>query len=72
MRCDQPAGDLRVVLNVTEASAPAPHPHGVTQVAFRCDDVARLSMTLRSRGVQFMPVPDNYYVDLDARFRLST
>ena len=26
---------------------------------------------LRSRGVPFMPVPDNYYYDLAARFRLE-
>ncbi len=65
------SGDLRIVLNVTEASAQAPHPHGVTQVAFRCDDVSSAVDDLRSRGVPLMSVPDNYYVDLDARFRLS-
>ncbi len=65
------SGDLRIVLNVTEASAQAPHPHGVTQVAFRCHDVSSVVDDLRSRGVPFMSVPDNYYVDLDARFRLS-
>jgi 4-hydroxyphenylpyruvate dioxygenase len=63
-------GDLRIVLNVTEASDLASHPLGVTQVAFRCDDVAASVNRLRSRGVSFMPVPDNYYVDLAARFRL--
>ncbi len=66
-----PAGDLRVVLNVTEASAEATHAPGVTQVAFRCDDVARAVEELRTRGVPFMRVPDNYYVDLEARFGLS-
>jgi 4-hydroxyphenylpyruvate dioxygenase len=65
------SGDLRIVLNVTEASAQAPHPHGVTQVAIRCDDVSSVVDDLRSRGVSFMSVPDNYYVDLDARFGLS-
>ena len=66
-----PQGDLRIVLNVTEAPDLASHPLGVTQVAFRCDDVAASVKELRSRGVSFMPVPDNYYVDLDARFRLE-
>ena len=37
------AGDVRIVLNVTEASPQTPHPHGVTQVALRCDDVATQS-----------------------------
>jgi 3-dehydroshikimate dehydratase len=65
-----PRGDLRIVLNVTEAPAGAAHPRGVTQVAFRCDDVASAVASLRSSGVRLMQVPDNYYVDLDARFDL--
>ncbi len=64
-------GDVRIVLNVTEASPAAPHPHGVTQVALRCDDVASSVLGLRARGVPLMRVPDNYYVDLDARFGLA-
>ena len=65
-----PEGDVRVVLNVTEAPTGAPHPDGVTQVALRCDDVASAVVELRARGVRLMSVPDNYYVDLDARFGL--
>ena len=65
------AGDVRIVLNVTEASPRAPHPHGVTQVALRCDDVEGAVAGLRARGVPMMRVPDNYYVDLDARFGLA-
>jgi 4-hydroxyphenylpyruvate dioxygenase len=64
------AGDVRIVLNVTEAPA-APQPHGVTQVALRTEDVASAITDLRSNGVPLMRVPDNYYVDLDARFGLS-
>ncbi len=63
-------GDLRVVLNVTAASPDTARPHGITQVALRCDDVASTVAGLRSRGVPLMEVPDNYYVDLDARFGL--
>ena len=37
----------------------------------RCDDVAAAVAGLRSRGVPLMRVPDNYYVDLDARFGLA-
>ncbi len=65
------AGDLRIVLNVTETSPSGPQPYGVTQVAMRCDDVATAVASLRSRGVPLMRVPDNYYVDLDARFGLA-
>ncbi|MET0999935.1 MAG: hypothetical protein ABWX73_14560, partial [Marmoricola sp.] len=64
-------GDLRVVLNVTEAPAQVAQPSGVTQAAFRCHDVAAVVTDLRSRGVPMMPVPENYYVDLDARFGLD-
>ena len=63
-------GDLRVILNVVESgSGHVPTP-GVNQVAFACADVASTVQGLRSRGVVLMGVPDNYYVDLDARFGL--
>ncbi len=63
------SGALRVVLNVEESERPAA---GITQVAFGCTDVRAEVRALRSRGVSLMPVPDNYYVDLDARFDLGT
>jgi 4-hydroxyphenylpyruvate dioxygenase len=64
-------GDLRVVLNVEDVAAGHARPSGITQVAFACTDVAGQVRALRERGVPLMPVPDNYYVDLDARFGLS-
>lgn len=63
-------GDVRVVLNVMDTAADRPHPVGITQVAFACADVVATVGSLRARGVEFMPVPDNYYVDLQARFAL--
>ena len=48
----------------------APPPTGVTQVAFACRDVAVQVRAVRRRGVELMQVPDNYYVDLAARFGL--
>jgi 4-hydroxyphenylpyruvate dioxygenase len=65
-------GDLRIVLNVEETGPGPTHRSGVTQVAFGCDDVRAVVHGLRSRGVALMAVPDNYYVDLDARFGLAT
>jgi 4-hydroxyphenylpyruvate dioxygenase len=65
-----PAGDLRVVLNVVDTAPGNPHPAGVTQVAFACPDVLAAVRGLRARGVPLMRVPDNYYVDLAARFAL--
>ncbi|GAB3775657.1 4-hydroxyphenylpyruvate dioxygenase [Nocardioides ginsengisegetis] len=64
-------GDLRVVLNVEDVRAGSAPRLGVTQVAFGCEDVAAGVRALRSNGVPMMPVPDNYYVDLDARFALA-
>ena len=63
-------GDLRMVLNVTESRPEHRHPVGVNQVAFACTDVAAVVSGLRERGVPLMAVPENYYVDLDARFGL--
>ncbi|MBA2954858.1 TIM barrel protein [Nocardioides sp. MAH-18] len=63
------AGHLRVVLNVEDSSrGPAT---GITQVAFACPDVRAAVRAMRDAGVVLMPVPDNYYVDLEARFGLS-
>lgn len=64
------AGDLRVVLNVEEVGDARARAPGINQVAFSCSDVAAAIRELRQRGVPLMAVPDNYYVDLDARFGL--
>ncbi|GAA4706594.1 sugar phosphate isomerase/epimerase and 4-hydroxyphenylpyruvate domain-containing protein [Nocardioides conyzicola] len=61
-------GSLRVILNVEESvQSPA---SGITQVAFATPDVRASVGALRAAGVPLMPVPDNYYTDLDARFGL--
>lgn len=64
-------GDLRVVLNVVDTGPGHAQPLGVNQVALGCRDVAGVVRSLRARGIELMPVPDNYYVDLDARFGLG-
>ena len=65
-----PSGDLRFVLNVEDGPG-APHRTGINQVALRTDDAVAAVDALRSAGVPLMPVPDNYYVDLEARFDLD-
>jgi 4-hydroxyphenylpyruvate dioxygenase len=68
-RAFRPAsGALRVVVNVEESERSAAA--GITQVAFASTDVRAAVRALRAAGVPLMPVPDNYYVDLDARFAL--
>ena len=64
-------GDLRVVLNVVDTGPGHAQPLGVNQVALGCRDVAGAVRALRARRVELMPVPDNYYLDLDARFGLG-
>jgi 4-hydroxyphenylpyruvate dioxygenase len=41
---------------------------GVHHIAFACDDILTTVARLRAAGVGFLPVPENYYDDLDARF----
>jgi len=65
------AGDLRIVLNVADVGPGVPRRHGITQIAFACSDVRAQVRAARERGVELMPVPDNYYADLDARFALE-
>jgi 4-hydroxyphenylpyruvate dioxygenase len=65
------SGGLRLVLHVEEVGPGHDPVSGVTQVAFACADVRAEVTALRSRGVPLMPVPDNYYTDLDARFGLD-
>ena len=64
-------GDLRVVLNAADLGHGVRPPHGITQLAFSCEDIVGQVRALQSRGVRLMAVPDNYYDDLDARFALD-
>jgi len=64
-------GDLRVVLNVT-AGRSVPTPTGVNQLAFACDDIFAAVARLRQRGMDLLSIPDNYYVDVRARFDLDS
>ena len=65
------AGSLRIILSVTDTAVGGASAGGVTQVAFRCADVAEVVRKGRAAGVRFLQVPDNYYEDLDARFELD-
>ncbi|EJZ07382.1 bifunctional sugar phosphate isomerase/epimerase/4-hydroxyphenylpyruvate dioxygenase family protein [Mycolicibacterium vaccae] len=62
-------GAIRLPLNV------APHvmdSAGLAQhVAFACTDVVALARSAAARGLQFLPVPDNYYDYLHGRFGLD-
>ena len=56
---------LNVVPPVLDAAGLPQH------IAFGCRDVTALARQARDRGLQLLPVPDNYYDDLAARFDLD-
>ncbi|GAA1907061.1 dehydroshikimate dehydratase QsuB [Nocardioides lentus] len=64
MRTDD--GTVRIPLNMAPPTSPLPAQH----VAVRCGDVVGVARRARERGLRFLPVPANYYDDLDARFGL--
>ncbi|MGH3435171.1 MAG: bifunctional sugar phosphate isomerase/epimerase/4-hydroxyphenylpyruvate dioxygenase family protein [Sciscionella sp.] len=64
-----PAGAVRIAMHTTLLRrgdwAPAvPDPQ---HIAFATDDIFATARALRDRGAPVLPVPDNYYDDLDAR-----
>ncbi|TLP79945.1 bifunctional sugar phosphate isomerase/epimerase/4-hydroxyphenylpyruvate dioxygenase family protein [Nesterenkonia sphaerica] len=58
---------VRVPLNLAPPTAPVPPRH----VALQCADIITTAARARSRGLRFLPVPDNYYDDLTARLPLD-
>ena len=61
-------GRIRLALNLLPAGLHSGLPQ---HIAFACDDIVSLAQQARERGLRFLPVPDNYYDDLDARFDLD-
>lgn len=61
-----PAGEVRLSLNV--APVGVSHPE---HIALACTDVVEVARRARDRGLRPVPVPDNYYDDLRARFGLD-
>ncbi|MGI8393211.1 TIM barrel protein [Leucobacter sp. W1038] len=60
-------GTVRLVLNLVPPTAPRPPRH----VAISVDDALAVARRARARGLRFLPIPDNYYDDLRARFDLD-
>jgi len=62
-------GAIRVPLNV---APPVLQGSGIPRhIAFSTDRIVELARDARDRGLAFLPVPDNYYDDLVARFDLD-
>lgn len=60
-------GVVRLAMNLAPPTAPLPHRH----IAIRVDDVIATARAARERGLSFLPIPQNYYDDLQARFGLE-
>jgi 4-hydroxyphenylpyruvate dioxygenase len=60
-------GAVRLVLNL----APEGSANTAQHVAFACSDAVAVARRARERGLEFLPIGDNYYEDLDSRFELD-
>ena len=73
-----PNGAVRIPLNISDGGATgvtrfidAFGGAGYQQIALSTDDIFTFVATARGRGAAFLPIPDNYYDDLGARFNLD-
>lgn len=64
-------GAVRMALNIAPMVFDGDGAGYPQHVAFACSDLVALARTAVGRGLQFLPVPGNYYEDLDARFGLE-
>ncbi|RRO19954.1 sugar phosphate isomerase/epimerase and 4-hydroxyphenylpyruvate domain-containing protein [Saccharopolyspora rhizosphaerae] len=64
---------VRIALNGTlvRRGEWAPAVRDPQHIAFTCTDVLAMAERLRASGAPVLPIPDNYYDDLDARFALD-
>jgi 4-hydroxyphenylpyruvate dioxygenase len=44
---------------------------GVQHIAFSCEDIFATVADMRSRGADFLEIPDNYYDDIEAKYDLD-
>jgi 4-hydroxyphenylpyruvate dioxygenase len=71
-------GALRLVLNASQSQHTLASRFlsdqfgsGVQHIAFATDDIFTTVERLRAAGVELLPIPENYYDDLDARIDLA-
>jgi 3-dehydroshikimate dehydratase len=71
-------GALRLVLNASQSQHTLASRFlsdqfgsGVQHIAFATDDIFTTVERLRDTGVELLPIPENYYDDLDARIDLA-
>ena len=72
-------GALRIVLNASQSSRTQSSRFlseafgsGVQHIAFATDDIFKTAAALKANGVPLLPIPENYYDDLEAKIDLDT
>ena len=70
-------GQLRIALNIGDGGATGVSRFlevfggaGYQQIALSTDDIFAFAASAKEAGVEFLPIPDNYYDDLATRFDL--
>ncbi len=71
-------GALRIVLNASQSNRTLSSRFveeffgsGVQHIAFSCADIHATAAKLRANGVELLPIPENYYDDLETRWDLT-
>ena len=59
------------MLNVSVLGHDNDNPIDAQHVAFACSDIFSVARHLRGRGLEPLPIPDNYYRDLASRTELG-
>jgi 4-hydroxyphenylpyruvate dioxygenase len=73
-----PKGRLRIVLNASQSPRTQSSRFlseafgsGVQHIAFETDDILATVQRIRANGIELLPIPENYYDDLEAKTDLS-
>jgi 4-hydroxyphenylpyruvate dioxygenase len=76
---ESPDGNLRIILNASQSQRTQSwrfltevFGSGVQHLAFSTNDILATAAQLERNGVDFLKIPDNYYVDLEAKMGLPT
>jgi 4-hydroxyphenylpyruvate dioxygenase len=64
-------GRVRIVLNVPALAGTQRGQAELQHVAFATGDALAAARAMRERGAPILPIPDNYYADLAARYELE-
>ena len=75
---ESPGAEIRLVLNSSQSRQTMASRFlddffgsGVQQIALACDDIFATVERLGFNGIALLPIPENYYDDLEARFDLG-